>query len=370
MIVPFLDVGFTYRDLKVDIDAAIQRVLDSGWYIQGEEVAAFEAQYAEWCGARHCVGTGNGLDALVLALEAVGVGPGDEVIVPEHTFIATWLAVSRIGATPVPVQPDPHTYQISVQHCAAAITSRTRAIIPVHIYGHPCDMPAIMQLAERYSLKVVTDAAQAHGATINGENIGAMGDVVAWSFYPGKNLGAFGDGGAITTDNEVLAERIRQLGNYGSREKYVHEIAGVNSRLDPMQAAAMRVKLSAIDRWTQRRRDIAALYQDRLQNCGLTLPGVADWANPSWHLYVVQVPDRDAFIRKLADNGVPTAIHYPLACHHQGAYAEAFEGRSFPIAESIAKHCVSLPIGPHISLEQADKICDTICDAARKLANI
>lgn len=359
-IASFLDVGFTYSDLKPEIDHAIQRVMDSGWYIGGEEVSAFEADFAKWTGAQHCVGTGNGLDALVLALRALDIGPGDEIIVPSHTFIATWLAVSQVGANIVPVEPNPHTYQIAVDDCAAAITDKTRAIIPVHLYGHPSEMPALMALADQHDLKVIADAAQAHGATINGSPVGAMGHVVAWSFYPGKNLGAFGDGGAATTDDLALAERIKQLGNYGSHEKYVHEMAGVNSRLDPIQAAAMRVKLTAIDRWTQRRREIAARYLDRLVDTGLTLPGVATWANPAWHLFVVQVPDRDAFMSAMADAGVQTAVHYPHACHKQGVYASEFAGRSFPLAEKIARHCVSLPIGPHMTLEQAEEICSII----------
>lgn len=359
-IAPFLDVGFTYRDLKPEIDQAIQRVMDSGWYIGGAEVSAFEAGFAKWTGAQHCVGTGNGLDALVLALRALDIGPGDEVIVPSHTFIATWLAVSQVGADIIPVEPDPRTYQISAEACAAAITGKTKALIPVHLYGHPSEMPALLALAAEHGVKVIADAAQAHGATINGTPVGAMGDAVAWSFYPGKNLGAFGDGGAVTTDDPVLAERIRQLGNYGSREKYVHEIAGVNSRLDPIQAAAMGVKLTAIDRWTERRREIAALYLDRLANTGLVLPGVANWADPAWHLFVVQVADRDAFMTAMADAGVQTAIHYPLACHKQGVYSAEFGGRSFPLAEAIAAKCVSLPIGPHLTLEQAEEICAAI----------
>lgn len=358
--VPFLDVGFTYRDLRPEIDLAIQRVMASGWYIGGAEVSAFEDEFAQWTGAQYCVGTGNGLDALVLSLRALDIGPGDEVIVPSHTFIATWLAVSQVGADLVPVEPDPRTYQLSLDGCASAITSKTKAIIPVHLYGHPSEMPALMALAGERGIKVLADAAQAHGAMINGTPVGAMGDVVAWSFYPGKNLGAFGDGGAVTTDDCALAERIRQLGNYGSREKYVHEVAGVNSRLDPIQAAAMRVKLTAIDRWTQRRRDIASLYLDRLAESGLTLPGVANWADPAWHLFVVQVPNRDGFMRAMADAGIDTAIHYPTPCHKQGAYSTAFAGRSFPLAEKIAAHCVSLPIGPHMSLQEAEGICSDI----------
>ena len=368
MIVPFLDVGFTYRDLKGDIDTAIQRVMDSGMYIQGDEVTAFENEFADWSGASHCIGTGNGLDALFLGLKAVGVGPGDEVIVPSHTFIATWLAVSRLDAKLIPVEPDPVTYQISADACAAAITPKTKAIVPVHLYGHPCDMPPILALAAEHGIKVVTDAAQAHGAKINGADIGAMGDVVAWSFYPGKNLGAFGDGGAVTTDDPELALLIRQLGNYGSREKYVHELEGINSRLDPLQAAAMRVKLTAIDRWTERRRAIAGVYLDRLSGLGLTLPGVANWADPAWHLFVVRGGDRKSLMQRLAENGVASAIHYPLACHHQGAYRNDFAEQSFPLAEAIATDCISLPIGPHIELSEAEQICDAVTLAMKSLA--
>ena len=259
-MIPFLDIGAAYREIKPEIDAAMQRVLDSGWYILGPEVEAFEAEWAAYCGSAHAVGLANGLDALILALRALDVGPGDEVIVPSNTYIATWLAVSAVGARPVPVEPDPATHNIDPARIAAALTDRTTAILPVHLYGQPADLDPIMAIARAHGLAVVEDAAQAHGASYKGRRIGAHGDIVCWSFYPGKNLGALGDAGAITTDNPDLAERIRVLRNYGSRVKYVNEVQGANSRLDPLQAAVLRVKLGHLDAWTERRRALAAHY--------------------------------------------------------------------------------------------------------------
>lgn len=352
MSVAFLDVGFTYRALKPEIDAAAARVLESGWYVLGAEVEAFERAFADYCGTVNCVGTANGLDALMLALEAVGVEPGDEVIVPSHTFIATWLSVSRLGATLIPVEPDPRTHVITAGMIERALTPRTKAIVPVHLYGHPTDMDAIIDLALARSLKVVEDAAQAHGAEIRGRRVGSHGDAVAWSFYPGKNLGAFGDGGAVTTDDPQIAARLRALGNYGSTEKYVHDIRGYNSRLDAFQAAVLRVKLGALDAWTGRRREIASAYLDGLADLsgrGVTLPVVSNWADPVWHLFVIRVAERDRMREELAGRGIQTGVHYPTAVHRQGAYRDAFAGRAFPVAEAMARDCLSLPMGPHLS---------------------
>ena len=293
MKVPFLDLHAAYQELKPEIDAAIARVLDSGWYILGPEVEAFEAEYAAYCQAKHAIGVANGLDALHLALLAMGVGPGDEVIVPSNTYIATWLAVSQCGATPVPVEPLEATYNIDPARIEAAITPRTKVILPVHLYGQPADLDPILAIARKHGLRVLEDAAQAHGARYKGRRIGAHGDAVAWSFYPGKNLGALGDSGAVTTDDPEIADRIRVLRNYGSREKYVNEVKGFNSRLDPIQAAVLRVKLRVLDDWNARRSVIAQKYLEELAESRLVLPQVPEWTTPVWHLFVVRNPDRE-----------------------------------------------------------------------------
>lgn len=353
MNVPFLDLKAGYLELQPEIDAAIKRVLESGWYILGEEVEAFEREYATYCEAKHCVGVANGLDALHLALLALGVEAGDEVIVPSNTYIATWLAVSQCGATPIPVEPVAATYNLDPTRIEAAITPRTKVILPVHLYGQPADMDPILAIARKHGLKVLEDGAQAHGARYKGKRIGAHSDVVAWSFYPGKNLGAYGDGGAITTDDAEIAERIRALGNYGSRVKYVNDVQGFNSRLDPIQAAALRVKLKVLDEWNIRRAVIAHRYQTELTGAGVTLPFVPDWAEPAWHLYVVQHPQRDALQKELGEAGIGTLIHYPIPPHLQQAYASAgYVKGQLPIAEQMAKQLLSLPMGPHLTLNQ------------------
>jgi dTDP-4-amino-4,6-dideoxygalactose transaminase len=347
--IPFLDLKAAYLELKTDIDAAIARVLDSGWYILGEEVDAFETEFASYCGATHCIGLANGLDALHLALRVLDVGPGDEVIVPSNTYIATWLAVSQCGATPVPVEPDPLTHNLDPARIAAAITPRTRVVMPVHLYGQPADLDPILALAREHGLRVIEDAAQAHGARYRGKRIGAHGDLVAWSFYPGKNLGALGDAGALTTDDAQLAERLRALRNYGSRVKYVNDEAGWNSRLDPLQAAALRVKLRHLDAWNARRTALAAAYDAALAGVDLVRPSVPAWAEPAWHLYVVQLDRREDVQRELAARGIGSLIHYPIPPHRQKAYAEAgFADGSFPIAERLAARVLSLPMGPQL----------------------
>jgi dTDP-4-amino-4,6-dideoxygalactose transaminase len=349
MKVPFLDLKLSYLEIQPEIDAAIKRVLESGRYILGEEVYSFEREFSSYCEAKFCVGLANGLDALHLALLALGVRKGDEVIVPSNTYIATWLAISQCGATPVPVEPDPATYNIDPARIEAAITPLTKVILPVHLYGQPADMDAILVIAGKYGLKVLEDAAQAHGARYKGKRIGAHGDVVAWSFYPGKNLGAFGDGGAITTNDREIEERIRTLGNYGSRIKYINDTQGFNSRLDPIQAAALRVKLKLLDTWNARRENISKRYQTELINLGITLPFVPDWAESVWHLYVVQHLQRDDLQKKLSDAGIGTIIHYPIPPHLQQAFTDlGFTQGKFPVAEKIANRCISLPIGPHL----------------------
>lgn len=361
MNIPFLDLGAAYRELRTEIDAAIHRVLDSGWYILGPEVDAFEAEWAAYCEANHAVGVANGLDALILALRALGVGHGDEVIVPSNTYIATWLAVTAVGARPVPVEPDPTTHNLNPDRIAAAITPSTRALLPVHLYGQPADLDPIIALARQHELSVIEDAAQAHGARYKGRRIGAHGDVVCWSFYPGKNLGALGDAGAITTNRADLADRIRVLRNYGSRVKYVNEMQGVNSRLDPIQAAVLRAKLPHLDTWTDRRRAIAEIYSDSLNGTDLILPFVPEWAEPAWHLYTVQSGDRDRLQARLTDLGVGTLIHYPIPPHMQKAYAGlGLAPGNLPLARQLAKDVLSLPIGPQLLRSDARRVIDAV----------
>lgn len=368
-MIPFLDLGAATRELEAEIHAAVRQVVDSGRYVGGPEVAAFEAAWATYCGAAHCVGLGNGLDALHLALKAVGVGPGDEVIVASNGYIATQLAVTMAGATPVPVEPDPATHNLDPARIAAAITGRTKVILPTHLYGQPADLDAIGAVAEHHGLAVIDDAAQAHGARYKGRRIGGTGTrVTCWSFYPSKNLGALGDGGAVTTNDPELADRIRRLGNYGSSIRYVNQELGVNSRLDPIHAAVLRVKLDKLDEWNGRRAAIAAYYGAALADCdGLTLPHVPDWAEPAWHLYVVQSGagdgprGRDRLAARLAEAGVQTLIHYPIPPHRQQAYASMglAEG-SLPIAEALANRVLSLPIGPHLGMDHAERVADAV----------
>ncbi len=358
--VPFLDVRAAYLELKHELDLAIARVLEGGTYVLGPEVADFERELAAYCDAAHAVGVGNGLDALRLALLAMDIGPGDEVIVPSNTYIATWLAVTQTGATPVPVEPD-HTHTLDPSLVTAAITPRTRAIIPVHLYGQPADLDPLLAIARAHGLRVLEDAAQAHGARYRGRRIGAHGDAVAWSFYPSKNLGALGDGGAVTSDDGALIERIRMLGNYGSRTRYVHELAGMNSRLDPIQAAVLRVKLRHLDAWNARRRLIADRYRDALAASDLGLPALAPDRDHVFHLFVVRTSRRAAIHDLLAARGVTTLVHYPIPPHRQGAYAAtSLSAASFPIAERLAAEVLSLPIGPHLSSAQADAVIDAL----------
>lgn len=348
-MIPFLDVGAAYRELKPEIDAAIHQVLDSGAYVLGPAVGDFEDAWAEFCGVQHAVGVGNGLDALVLALRALGVGPGDEVIVPSNTYIATWLAVTAVGARPVPVEPDPETHNMNVDGIGRAINESTKVILPVHLYGQPADLDPIIALARHHDLSVVEDAAQAHGARYRGRRIGGHGDAVCWSFYPGKNLGALGDGGAVTTNRADIAERLRALRNYGSHRKYVNEFRGVNSRLDSLQAAVLRIKLMRLEAWTKRRQQIAAEYLDQLGDVGLVLPHVPEWAEPVWHLFVVRSTRRDLLQQRLAESGVGTLIHYPIPPHRQEAYADMnFLPSELPLATQFAGEVLSLPIGPHL----------------------
>ncbi|KIN71527.1 DegT/DnrJ/EryC1/StrS family aminotransferase [Sulfitobacter guttiformis] len=357
--VPFLDLRAGYLAVQAEIDAAVARVMDSGWYIMGPEVEMFEAAFADYCGADHCVGVANGLDALILSLRALGVGAGHEVIVPSNTFIATWLAVSAVGAKPVAVEPDAQTYNMDPALIEAAITPRTRAIIAVHLYGQSADLDPVLAVTRAHDLVLIEDAAQAHGATYKGTRIGAHGDAVCWSFYPGKNLGAMGDAGAVTTNRADIAAHVSTLRNYGSRVKYVNEVQGTNSRLDPIQAAVLVVKLAHLDDWTQARRTLARRYNEALM--GVVTPHVPLWTEPAWHLYVVRHPKRDALMQALADEGISTMIHYPIPPHLQAAYADCGYAKGvLPLAEAFADDMLSLPIGPQMPHSDQDRVIEAV----------
>lgn len=356
-MIPFLDLGAAYGELKPEIDAAVARVLASGWYIGGDELARFEVEWAAYCNAAHAVGTGNGLDALILALKSCDIGPGSAVIVPSNTYIATWLAVSAVGAKIQPVEPDPITYNINPTRIEEAITADTRAILPVHLYGQPADLDPILALAQKYGLRVIEDAAQAHGAQYKGKRIGAHGHAVCWSFYPGKNLGALGDGGAVTTDDPDIAARIRRLGNYGSEQKYYNQERGANSRLDPVQAAVLRVKLLHLDDWTARRKRLAQAYSIGLERTSLVVPTVPYWADSAWHLFVIRSVQREQVQARLNELGVGTLIHYPVAPHMQEAYSDlGFEPCDLPLARQMADEVLSLPIGPQLDLKSVQAV--------------
>ena len=363
--IPFLDLVPTYLASKVGIDEALLRVAASGWYLLGAELDAFEADYAAYCAANRCAGVANGLDALHLALKALGVGAGDEVIVPSNTYIATWLAVSQCGATPVPVEPDPRTYNIDATRIEAALSPRTRALLPVHLYGQPADMDAINAVASKHKLAVLDDCAQAHGARYKGRMVGSLAHASAWSFYPGKNLGAMGDGGAVTARDSGVDATVRMLRNYGSKVKYHNEVKGMNSRLDEIQAAILAVKLRDLNRATDERRHIAARYLSGMAGASISLPHVPDWAEPAWHLFVVRHADRNGFQERLKAQGIGTLIHYPVPPHLQPAYAEMrYEAGNFPIAESMHEEVISLPVWPGMSEMQIDRVIAAVQQCA------
>lgn len=367
MIVPFLDLQAAYRELKDELDDAAQRVFASGAYVLGPELGAFEREFAAYCEANFCVGVANGLDALHLILRALEIGPNHEVIVPANTYIATWLAVSYAGATPVPVEPDERTYNLDPIRIEAAVTPRTKAIIPVHLYGQPADMDPINEVANRYGLKVIEDAAQAQGARYKGGRVGALGCAAGFSFYPSKNLGALGDAGAVTTDDSKLAARVRELGNYGSSIKYYHEERGFNSRLDELQAALLRAKLPKLDEWNERRKRVASDYLRTLQTVpDLVLPFVPDYADPVWYVFAVRHVKRDRLQQHLTAAGVGTLIHYPHPPHLQVAYGElGYTPGVFPIAEKMAAEVLSLPIGPHMTEPQSRHVAAKLMAFAR-----
>lgn len=373
MTVDFLSLRPAYEEVADELDEAYRRVMRSGWFILGLEVEAFEREFAEYCGTRHCVGVANGLEALSLTLRAAGVQSGDEVIVPANTYIATHLAVTHVGATPVPVEPELKTYNLDPRLLEAKLTPRTRAILPVHLYGQPADMAPIMEFAARHQLFVLEDSAQAHGATYLGKRTGALGHAAGFSFYPGKNLGAYGDAGAITTNDADLARRLKRLRNYGSERKYHNQEIGWNSRLDELQAAFLRVRLRHLDAWNLRRQSIAALYSKRLVDTaaesGLILPRVAEGCSHAWHLYVVRHALRDQLQSLLAESGIGTLIHYPIPPHLQPAYSHhgAVHG-ALPLTEQIHREVLSLPMGPHLEVQQAERVADSIERALGQLS--
>ena len=361
MKVPFLSLKSVHDEIGAALDDACLRVMRSGWYILGPEVEAFEDSFARYCGAKHCVGVANGLDAMVLVLRAWGIGAGHEVIVPSNTYIATWLAVSQVGARPVPVEPDEATYNMDPGRVEKAITRRTRAILPVHLYGQAADMRPIRAIARRRGLKVLEDAAQAAGARYRGQRTGVLGDAAAFSFYPTKNLGAFGDAGAVVTRDAALANRVRALRNYGSRKRYVNEVQGVNSRLDPLQAALLGPRLAVLDEWNARRARIAGRYLEGLAGTPLVLPATGEGCEHTWHLFVVRHARRNAFRAALEKRGVGTDVHYPTPPHLQRAYAAlGLRKGSLPVSERIHREVVSLPIGPHMGDAQVEHVIEQV----------
>jgi dTDP-4-amino-4,6-dideoxygalactose transaminase len=357
--ISFLNLSAAYKELESELEVAILRASRSGKYILGKELHLFEKEFSEYLGVNYCAGVGNGLDAIKIALLAVGVRPGDEVIVPAHTFIATWLAVSEIGAKPVPVEPNSRTFNIDHKLISKAITSKTKAILPVHLYGQPAELDSILNIANQYNLKVVEDAAQAQGSSYNGVKIGSHSDAVAWSFYPGKNLGALGDGGAISTNSIEVSESIRKIRNYGSSVKYKHEILGINSRLDEIQAAVLRVKLKYLTSWNKRRAYIADYYQSNINTNDIELPNVIDGVIPAWHLYVIKLARRNELLDFLKNNNCESIIHYPTPPHLQNCYKE-YSQISLPVTERIAQSVLSLPISPHHHIKEIDHICQLI----------
>lgn len=361
MRVPFLDLAYFHQRYQSEFADAFQRFLKSGRYIMGPELCAFEQEYADFCGGAYCVGVANGLDALRIALATYDIGAGDEVIVPAHTFIATWLAVSAVGAVVVPVDIDGETGNIDVVQVESAITARTRAIIPVHLYGQLADMAQLQQIAQRHNLLLIEDAAQAHGAKRDGLYPGQLSGVACYSFYPGKNLGALGDAGAIWVSDSVAAKKMAVLRNYGSSTKYIHEQLGFNSRLDEIQAAFLRIKLRDMPALNMQRREQAARYHSVLSKIAeIKLITVPVGSEPVWHLYVIRTQRRDALREWLLNHGVETLVHYPIIPSQQSAYA-IYSEKMFPVAEDFSQTCLSLPIGPHLSLEQIDEVADLVC---------
>jgi len=361
-MIPFVDLKREYQEIKDEINEAIQRVLESGWFILGEELRQFEREFASYIGVKHAIGVNSGSDALYLAVKALNIGSGDEVITVSHTFISTVDAITRNGAKPIFVDIDPETYTIDVNQIEKAITKKTKAIIPVHLYGHPADMDPIMEIAEKYGLYVIEDASQAHGAEYKGRKVGSIGHVACFSFYPTKNLGAYGDAGIIVTNDEELAEKFRMLRNYGSPKKYYHDFIGVNSRLDEIQAVILRVKLRHLDEWNERRRKIAKLYNELLEDSDviIPIPVEREYAKHVYHLYVIRYKNRDKLQQYLLENGIKTQIHYPVPVHLQKAYLNLGIKTKLPVTERISREILSLPMYPWLDRAHLTKICSLI----------
>lgn len=363
--IPFVDLCAAHEELGEELETAVARVVASGWYLLGPELEEFEREFAAYCGTRHCVGVASGLSAIELALRAAGVGSGDEVIVPAYTWVATWLAVTRTGAQPVGVDVEESTYNIDPRLIPSAITPRTAAIVPVHLRGEPADMDAIDDIASSNQLLVIEDAAQAHGAKHRGLRVGGLGDAAAFSFYPSKNLGAVGDGGAVTTDDDEIAAKVRLLRNYGMRNRYEIEAAGVNSRLAEIQAAVLRAKLPRLDAWNEARRALADIYVRAFEGHDwVVVPRTPSWAEPVWHLFVIGRPDRDACIAALGRQGIETLVHYPVLPHLSDAYPDGSSLGSFPVAESLAESALSLPMYPQLEPRRCEAVAEAVLGIA------
>lgn len=361
MKVPFVSFDIMHQEIKTDIVKKFEQVYDKSWFIQGTEVDNFEKEFAEYCGVKNCIGCGNGLDALYLCMKALDIGVGDEVIIPSHTFIATALAVTYLGAKPVFAEIDGDNYNIDYRRIEEKITKRTKAIIVVHLYGRPVAMERILMIVQKYGLKLIEDCAQAHGAEYKGKKVGTFGDAAGFSFYPGKNLGALGDGGAVITNSDEIAEKVRVLGNYGSDYKYHHILQGNNSRLDEMQASFLRIKLCNLERWNERRREVAAKYIDNINNPLIKLPDIQCDGKQVWHLFVIQCETRDFLEKYLEENGIGTNKHYPIPIHLQEAYScMNLKKGDFPIAERISETVLSLPMYYGISDEQIQYVVDVL----------
>lgn len=361
MNIPFLNLNPIHMEIKEDVKKKMNDIYSNNWFILGEEVKRFELGFANYCNARFCVGCGNGLDAIRLILLALDIGPGDEIILPSNTFIATALAVSYVGATPILVEPDEKTYNINPNLIEEKITNKTKAIIAVHLYGQPADMDSINSIAKKHSIFVIEDAAQAHGATYKGKKVGELGDASAFSFYPGKNLGALGDGGAVVTNNTELATKIRILSNYGCEEKYKHIYKGINSRLDEVQAAVLNIKLKKLDKWNEERKQIARVFLSKINNHNINKPQVEEGFDHVWHLFVIRTSRRLDFQKYLEVNGISSLIHYPIPIHMQRAYNDLGLSRgNMPICENLANEVVSIPLWPGMTSDEVNYICKII----------
>ncbi|NJE54443.1 DegT/DnrJ/EryC1/StrS aminotransferase family protein [Thermococcus sp. 21S9] len=361
-MIPFVDLKREYQEIGDEILRAIQRVIESGWFILGNELNQFEKEFADYLGVKYAIGVNSGSDALYLAVKALGIHSGDEVITVSHTFISTVDAIVRNGARVVFVDIDPETYTIDVDQLEKSITPKTKAIIPVHLYGHPADMEPIMELAEEYGLYVIEDASQAHGAEYKGKKVGTFGHLACFSFYPTKNLGAYGDAGAIVTNDAELADKLRMMRNYGSPKKYYHDFVGVNSRLDEIQAAVLRIKLKYLDQWNEKRRKIAKLYSELLDNSDVITPSEKEWAKHVYHLYVIRHKNRDKLQQYLSEKGIKTQIHYPVPVHLQKAYLELGYRVRLPITERISSEVLSLPMYPWLSNGEVESIANTVLE--------